>query len=47
MITSNSISINWEKINDITFTVKKSDTLVSNFTIIRRGKKQYYVIKFS
>jgi len=47
MITSNSISINWEKINDISFTIKKADTLVSNFTIIRRGKKQYYVIKFS
>ncbi len=46
MISSNSISINGEKINDINFTIQKSNCLVSNFTIIRRGKKQYYVIKF-
>jgi tyrosyl-tRNA synthetase len=46
MVWANSISVNWEKINDIWFTVKKSETLVSNFTVIRRGKKQYYLIKF-
>ena len=46
MMSSRSISLNGEQIEDIDFMVKKSDCLVSNFLIIRRGKKQYFVIKY-
>ena len=46
-ITNNSISINGEKINDLEFIVKKEDALFNKFTIIRKGKKKYYVIKHS
>ncbi len=44
-VNNNSISINGEKVNDLMFIVKKSDSIVDNFTIIRKGKKKYYVIK--
>ncbi len=44
-VSNNSISINGEKINDLEFTVKKENAIVDNFTIIRKGKKKYFVIK--
>ena len=44
-ISNNSISINGEKVNDLEFIVKKEDALYNKFTIIRKGKKKYYVIK--
>ena len=44
-VSSNSISINGERINDLEYIVKASDAIVDNFTIIRKGKKKYYVIK--
>ncbi|MDY0139420.1 MAG: tyrosine--tRNA ligase, partial [Candidatus Izemoplasmatales bacterium] len=46
MITSNAISINGEKINDVEFVIKKEDALHKKYTIIRRGKKKYSVIRF-
>jgi tyrosyl-tRNA synthetase len=46
MMASRSISLNGEQIEDLDFIVRKTDCLVSNFLIIRRGKKQYFVIKF-
>ena len=44
-ITNNSISINGEKVNDLEFIVTKENALYQEFTIIRKGKKKYYVIK--
>ena len=44
MITGNSISINGDKVNDLEFIVKK-DNAMGEFTIIRKGKKKYFVIK--
>ncbi len=44
-ITNNSISINGEKVNDLDFIVTKENALYQEFTIIRKGKKKYYVIK--
>ena len=44
-VGNNSISINGEKINDLEFVVKGEDAIVDNFTIIRKGKKKYFVIK--
>jgi tyrosyl-tRNA synthetase len=44
-VSNNSISINGEKVNDLEFIVKKENAIVDNYTIIRKGKKKYYVIK--
>ncbi len=46
-ISNNSISINGDKVNDLEFVVSKSEALYNKFTIIRKGKKKYYVIKHS
>ena len=44
-VSNNSISINGEKVNDLNFIVKCENAIVDNYTIIRKGKKKYYVIK--
>ena len=44
-VSNNSISINGEKINSLDFIIKKENAIVDDFTIIRKGKKKYYVIK--
>ena len=44
-VNNNSISINGEKVNDLDFIIKKDNAIVDNFTIIRKGKKKYFVIK--
>ena len=44
-VSNNSISINGDKVNDLEFMVKKDNAMVDNFTIIRKGKKKYFVIK--
>lgn len=46
-ISNNAISINGEKVNDLEFIVKKDNCIVDNYTIIRKGKKKYFVIKFN
>ena len=43
LITNNSIMINGDKINDLEFIVKKSDAFNNEFTIIKKGKKNYFV----
>lgn len=42
-ITAGSISVNGEKITDLEFVVSKQEALEQTLTIIRRGKKKYYV----
>ena len=44
-VSNNSISINGERVNDLEFIVKSTNAIVDNFTIIRKGKKKYFVIK--
>ena len=44
-VSNNSISVNGEKVNDLEYIIKKEKAIVSNFTIIRKGKKKYFVIK--
>ena len=44
-VSNNSISVNGMKINDLSFIIRKDNAIVDNFTIIRKGKKKYYVIK--
>ena len=45
-VSNNSISVNGEKINDLEFVVTKSTTIGDKYIVIRRGKKQYYLIKY-
>ena len=44
-VSNNSITINGDKVNDLEFIVKKDNAIVDNYTIIRKGKKKYFVIK--
>ena len=44
-VSNNSISINGDRVNDLEFIIKKDNAIVDNFTIIRKGKKKYFVIK--
>ena len=42
-ITAGSITVNGERITDLDFIVSKENALEQTLTIIRRGKKKYYV----
>ncbi len=42
-ITAGSITINGERITDLEYVVSKEDALEKTLTIVRRGKKKYYV----
>ncbi len=44
-INNNSISVNGEKVNDLEYIISKENALYSQFTIIRKGKKKYFVIR--
>ena len=44
-IQNGAVSINGEKIEDLDFTVTKEDAINKEFTVIRRGKKKYALIK--
>lgn len=44
-ITNNSISVNGEKINDLSFEIKKENAITDNLTVIRKGKKKYFIIE--
>ena len=43
-VNNNSISVNGDKVNDLEFVVKKQNAIGDNYTIIRKGKKKYFVI---
>jgi len=45
-ITSNSISINGEKVTDLEFNVSKNVAIEQKYVVVRRGKKKYYIIVF-
>ncbi|MBS4195038.1 tyrosine--tRNA ligase [Lederbergia citri] len=45
-IQSGAISINGEKITDIQYSLGEEEKLGNKFTIIRRGKKKYHLIRF-
>ncbi len=44
-INNNSISVNGEKINDLSFEIKKENAITDNLTVIRKGKKKYFIIE--
>ena len=44
-IGANSIQVNGEKINDFEYTVDKNQAIYKGYTIIKRGKRNYYVVE--
>lgn len=44
-IKNNAVSINGDKVADLEFMVKKENALFNEFTVIRRGKKKYALVK--
>jgi len=45
-ITNGAVSINGEINKDLNYIITKADTLGDTYTIIRRGKKNYYLLEF-
>ncbi len=45
MISNNAISVNGEKINDLDFLIDKKAAFGNVYTVLRRGKKKYALIK--
>lgn len=43
-ITNGAISINGEKVQDASYEIVAADKIEDEFTIIRRGKKKYFMI---
>lgn len=46
-ISSNSISVNGKKINDLDCVITRDMAIEDKYIVIRRGKKKYYIIKFN
>ena len=44
-ITSGAVSVNGEVVKDLEFVIKQENAIENKFTIVRRGKKNYYLIK--
>jgi tyrosyl-tRNA synthetase len=45
-ITNGAVTINGEKITDTAYVLQENDRIEGQFTIIRRGKKKYTLIKY-
>lgn len=45
-VTNGAISVNGEKITDLDYIVDEKDRLEDAFSIVRRGKKKYHMVKF-
>ncbi len=46
LVTQGSISVNGDKVTDTNFTLAKADAFDEEFSIIRKGKKNYFVVTF-
>lgn len=46
-VTNGAISVNGEKIKELDYTIDAKDRLEDAFSIIRRGKKKYHMVKFA
>ncbi|KAB7705889.1 tyrosine--tRNA ligase [Bacillus aerolatus] len=45
-IQNGAVSINGDKVTDTAYVLAETDKMEGKFTIIRRGKKKYYLIKY-
>ena len=46
-INGNAVAINGEKVCDLTHVVDENDALFGEYVVIKRGKKNYYLVKFN
>lgn len=46
-VTNGAVSLNGDKVTETDYVVSEKDQIEGQFTIIRRGKKKYHLIKFS
>ena len=46
-ITNGAISINGDKVTDLAYVLSSDDRIEDQFTVIRRGKKKYTLIKYA
>lgn len=46
-IKGNSVSINGDKVTNLTKVITKEDAMFGEYVIVRRGKKNYYLVKLS
>lgn len=46
-VTNGAISINGERIKDTAYTITEADRLEDQFTIVRRGRRNYTMVQFS
>lgn len=44
-IQNNAVSVNGDKVTDLEFEIKKENAIEETFTVLRRGKKKYALIK--
>ena len=44
-ITGGGVSVNGEQIKDLEFVIKKENAIEGKYTILRRGKKNYFLIE--
>ena len=44
-ITNNAVTVNGEKVNDLEFVVKKAEAISEMFTVLKRGKKKYALVR--
>lgn len=44
-ITNNGVSINGKKQNELGFIVEKKNAIDEKFTVVRRGKKKYFLVQ--
>jgi len=44
-IKNGAVSVNGDKVNDLEFVVKKENAIEKSFTVLKRGKKKYSLVK--
>jgi tyrosyl-tRNA synthetase len=45
-VTNGAVSLNGEKVTDTNYIVGENDRIEGQFTIVRRGKKKYHLVKY-
>lgn len=45
-VTNGAVSVNGERITELDYTLTDKDKIEGQFTVIRRGKKKYFLIKY-
>ena len=45
-VTNGAVSINGQRVTETDYVVSEKDRIEGQFTVIRRGKKKYFLIKY-